>query len=693
MLEIDRLTIFFRRTCGLHRILLGCLTASAVFAGGPDKAHITTGRDISPPLPPGAIRRIGEDRFHHDSFVCDIALAVDGSTAYTVAGSAVFAWDLATGRLKWRSGGFRDPDAQRARIVEAGDQVIVAPTDLPGPVYALDRATGRQVGRWTNGDGPAELWAKVPPGDRRRYLIDGNDRFPGREGEGTFRDLGAEGKPITSKGGGGPWTFAVSSDGKTVALSLYWLSTPLYDIQTGKRAGNVRDANPDDSITPLAFSPDAKTLVTSTWRGGEMGVDARDVAGGAPRRLAQSHFESGANVPYAARFSFDGKLLAIGDGRTWEMREFATNRLLYALSAGRHSFQQGLGEFTRDRRWFVTLRDPYRLIVYDAATGRAAGPPTLPGSVRRLLWTADGRLVVLGDRAVASWEATTGRQKNWVSLPPDLDSDEPEADVAVAGGRVAYLAHRHTAAMLFDLRAGEPRPLDASLKGRASITISPDGSRVIVVYGDGFRELAASTGKVVRTLKGRKTWDRVCTFTPDGGKLVCVIDDGLSVWDVPTGRETRLSGQEIEQATVLAAMPGNRHVVAGLRLFDSRASKDRSYLSAWDITRGKQVTLVDLQQSWPPRRVPLRGGGTLIQDFRPTSLAGLPDSHHVAVGDSGGRVHVFEVLTGKLLRTLDSAPRNPLSETGPLAASPDGRYLASVCEGTILVWDLRSGKP
>jgi WD40 repeat protein len=153
-----------------------------------------------------------------------------------------------------------------------------------------------------------------------------------------------------------------------------------------------------------------------------------------------------------------------------------------------------------------------------------------------------------------------------------------------------------------------------------------------------------------------------------------------------------MTGQKLERATCFAALPGNRYVVAGLEVFDGREEKVWSYLSGWDVQTGKHVTLVDLKIAWPARHVPLGGGSTLLQDFRPTSLAGLADGQRVAVGDSGGRVHLFDVLTGKLLRSFDSLPRNPVSMTRPIAASPDGRYLASHCEGTILIWDLRTGK-
>src|SRR5207244_4580723 len=131
----------------------------------------------------------------------------------------------------------------------------------------------------------------------------------------------------------------------------------------------ARDADPDTHLPPLAFSPDGRTLVTACWKNGDMWVDARPVAGGPPRRLADSRWLSGSEVPYAARFTPDGKLLAIHDGRTWEVREFAANRLLYTVPAGLSVLRTVTGEFTPDGKWFVAVRDPYRLIAYDAATG------------------------------------------------------------------------------------------------------------------------------------------------------------------------------------------------------------------------------------------------------------------------------------------------------------------------------------
>jgi hypothetical protein len=60
--------------------------------------------------------------------------------------------------------------------------------------------------------------------------------------------------------------------------------------------------------------------------------------------------------------------------------------------------------------------------------------------------------------------------------------------------------------------------------------------------------------------------------------------------------------------------------------------------------------------------------------------------------DSGGGVHLFDALTGRMLRTFDSAPKKYDSPAGPLTVSPCGRFVASACEGSILIWDVTAPK-
>jgi len=97
-------------------------------------------RGSAEPLPPGAVARLGSTAFLHPDPVYALSISVDGATVYTTAGTSAFAWELATGRLKWRVDNLR----ATAAIREVGDRVRVG----PNPTVELGRRTGRVLATW-----------------------------------------------------------------------------------------------------------------------------------------------------------------------------------------------------------------------------------------------------------------------------------------------------------------------------------------------------------------------------------------------------------------------------------------------------------------------------------------------------------------------------------------------------------------
>jgi WD40 repeat protein len=211
---------------------------------------------------------------------------------------------------------------------------------------------------------------------------------------------------------------------------------------------------------------------------------------------------------------------------------------------------------------------------------------------------------------------------------------------------------------------------------------------VLVGGRTGLRVFDVATGRVVRTLSREAGIYQGLTFTPDGRAAVGVGPGGLT-WEVATGRETRLEGDERWFPGGFVALPGSRHVaVVQTTPAEEREGTSQSvdWLSTWEVATGRRVARVKLAEAWP--RPDARSQGC-----RATGVAGLPNGRRVAVGDTCGRVHVFDALSGERLRTFDSAPQGPDLQVGAIAASPDGRYLASSCGGTILIWDLMAAKP
>src|SRR5512134_2579592 len=54
-------------------------------------------------LPPGAVLRLGSQRFRHPDNVVDLALSPDEQTIVTIGREELIAWDATTGKPRWRA--------------------------------------------------------------------------------------------------------------------------------------------------------------------------------------------------------------------------------------------------------------------------------------------------------------------------------------------------------------------------------------------------------------------------------------------------------------------------------------------------------------------------------------------------------------------------------------------------------------
>src|SRR5437763_16577960 len=94
--------------CGLVLGLSFALMPPRPAPGPVPLASVTPPKAPAPepasPLPAGAVRRIGESGFRHvpGYEITSLAVSADGRTVYTVDHYTAHAWDLRSGRMKWR---------------------------------------------------------------------------------------------------------------------------------------------------------------------------------------------------------------------------------------------------------------------------------------------------------------------------------------------------------------------------------------------------------------------------------------------------------------------------------------------------------------------------------------------------------------------------------------------------------------
>ena len=223
----------------------------------------------------------------------------------------------------------------------------------------------------------------------------------------------------------------------------------------------------------------------------------------------------------------------------------------------------------------------------------------------------------------------------------------------------------------------------------------------------------------------------VIQFSPDGAQLAVGSNIGIWLYDVETGKELSLFAGMCQ---ALAFSPDGRYLAS----FGGQYT--RTEIQVWDITTGHKVSLTDGLPSASALRfsadsktlVSLSSWGDAISQFdtetgeknikyleerqfsgsRSQEVYALTHDKF-AVGNTDGRIQLYDTSTGKMLSTLrghadlslqplDAIPNRP-AFPGPhrsknqvlaLAFSPNGAHLASGSKDkTVRLWDLvNSGK-
>jgi WD40 repeat protein len=228
----------------------------------------------------------------------------------------------------------------------------------------------------------------------------------------------------------------------------------------------------------------------------------------------------------------------------------------------------------------------------------------------------------------------------------------------------------------------------ARLRQRATaVAFAPDGKTFATAGGDNFVRLwSVADGKEVRTFKGPATNFSGVAFSADGKKLYSSGYDGIvREWDPDSGKEVRSFGTK----PVMSLQGLVVHPTEPLALTWDAGGAVRE----WDLKEGKETRNVANLRGWTVVLCPdgkhfaasqnnlvtLRDlTGKEVFRFQPPQQLGLraafsADGKTLAVGSSDLNVRVFDVESGKEIRTVPQVS----GSFQTLALSPRGRYFVT----------------
>ncbi len=208
-----------------------------------------------------------------------------------------------------------------------------------------------------------------------------------------------------------------------------------------------------------------------------------------------------------------------------------------------------------------------------------------------------------------------------------------------------------------------------------TVSYSPDGKTVLTGSLDEtaiLRDIA--TDRRLRTFKGHANSVESVAFSPNGKKVLTGSwDETAILWDVATGRRLRTFEGHAHCVEAVAFSPDGKRVLTG-------SSDDMAIL--WDVASGQRLrTFIggghsDVFPSSEPARVKIGG-----------SVAFSPDGEKAFTGSLDGTASLWDIPTGRRLRTFEGDPDGVCSAT----FSPNGKRLF-LGGDRASIWDIESGK-
>jgi WD40 repeat protein/tRNA A-37 threonylcarbamoyl transferase component Bud32 len=291
--------------------------------------------------------------------------------------------------------------------------------------------------------------------------------------------------------------------------------------------------------------------------------------------------------------------------------------------------------------------------------------------VTDVAFSPDGQRVasVSYDLTVRVWDAATGQEQlrltghsttilNGVAFSPDGKR------IASAGGTVGPDGE----VIVWDAATRQKkRTIKVPEGGVDRVTFRPDSRHLAAACMDGtVRLYDADTGELTRSLKSgfQRAGNWCVAFSSDGKLLAAGAEvNGMKVWDAETGREKYSFPRDGNGNVGVGFSPDNSHLVG---------IGEAGFVRLWDLATGKEEFT----------------HATSATHLNCAALS--PDGRYVAVGANDSTARVYEVETGRMVRTLTGhGGQTHSGQIYAVAFSPDGRRLASGgMDHTPMVWDL-----
>jgi WD40 repeat protein/serine/threonine protein kinase len=563
----------------------------------------------------------------------------------------------------------------------------------PGEVHVWNPATGERILSLTNGIFAVKGLSFNPTGDR--LAIADN------EGVNVWDFNSATLSRSIQRREGRTTCVAFSIDGRYLATST---SEGAIDLWNTTTHGAVTTLASSAWVNALAFSPDGRRLACATGRRSHFDANGSLLAE-IPGEVIVWEFETGKRaitmshhgaVALAVAFSPDGKLVASSYAdRTvivWDAIVGGEQMRVSDLDDESHCLV-----FSPDGQHMMAGSADRTLRSWSLATGHEE--ITLRGhsqDVDCITFSPDGKLVASGsrDQTVKIWNArddpalqTVGPKTNSIYR---VTFSNDGKHLAWRAGRTVFISDVSTGEGILGVV-----PKSNLGSGYGKLALSPRTNAVAVAAGSRITLLNATTGEIIKTLRGSEKNGEFygVTFSPDG-TLIAAGDGRQSgpgkvrFFNVASGEEVSALSGHAEGVWDVAFSPDGRLMASA-----SGTSGQDQVLGLWGGTPG-EVKIWDVNTEQEVHTL-------LGHRFCVWSVVFSPDGKRLATAGGAwssppepGEVKLWDVDSGKELLALTGHNGCVFS----VAFSPDGKRIVTsdgswgpMRRCSVKVWDSETG--